>query len=47
MQFTYVDKYPDEAPLFEITTSEELEDCEDDITAVINETVIRPWCIIL
>lgn len=39
VQFTYVEKYPDEAPLFEITTSEELEDCEEDITTVINQTV--------
>ncbi|KAL5011060.1 hypothetical protein ScPMuIL_013365 [Solemya velum] len=39
VQFTYVEKYPDEAPLFEITTSEELEDCEEDITTVINQTI--------
>ena len=40
IQFTYVEKYPDEIPLMEISSSENISDSDvDDLMTVLNEQV--------
>lgn len=44
LKFTYVEKYPDEPPLWEIASQENLEDSDaDDVLTLLNQQVCMPY----